>query len=347
MSLTIDINKKFKDFTLDVKLNTDNERMGILGASGCGKSMTLKCIAGIERPDSGRIILNGRTLFDSDKKINLTPQERKVGYLFQNYALFPTMTVEENIGCGLGGSRVLKKERINQMIDLLHLKGLEKRYPAQLSGGQQQRVALARIFAYEPDVLMLDEPFSALDTYLKENLQQDLIETLDKYRGDILIVSHNRDEVYNLCSKIAIIENGRIALTGNTKEIFRNPKKVVAARLTGCKNISRIERLTDYSLKALEWDLILQTKEKISSEVKFVGIRAHDIRISPDLKHENSHICKVQRINESPFEKNIICTSGRGELWWKISNAYWRETLQEQAPEYLTLPKDSLMLLED
>lgn len=346
MSLSIDISKKFKGFALEVKFNSFNERMGLLGASGCGKSMTLKCIAGIEKPDKGQIVLNDRILFDSEKRINLTPRERKVGYLFQNYALFPTMTVEDNISCGLKGGKTQKKERINQMIELLHLKDLERRYPAQLSGGQQQRVALARIFAYEPDVLMLDEPFSALDTYLKESLQQDLLETLDKYKGDILLVSHNRDEVYNLCHKIAIMENGSISLTGDTKEIFLNPKKLVAARLTGCKNISRIKKISDYTLKAVDWDLILHTKEKISDQVKFVGIRAHDIRISYDLKTENSFLCKVQRINESPFEKNIICSSGLDELWWKISNAYWVNTLEERVPEYCRFPKEALMLLE-
>lgn len=346
MSISIDISKKFKDFDLLVKFNCDNERMGLLGASGCGKSMTLKCIAGIVKPDKGRIILNNRVLFDSDQKINLTPQERKVGYLFQNYALFPTMTVEENIACGIKGSSLQIKERIKQMIELLHLNDLENRYPAQLSGGQQQRVALARILAYEPDVLMLDEPFSALDTYLKESLQQELLETLNKYKKDILIVSHNRDEIYNLCNKISIIENGRISLMGDTKEIFQNPKKLVAARLTGCKNISRIQKISDYTLKALEWDLILHTKEKITEEIHYVGIRAHDIRISPDIQSENSLVCKVQRINESPFEKNIICSCGGCELWWKISDAYWASTLNERVPEYLRLPKDALMLLE-
>lgn len=346
MSLSIDISKKFKGFSLEVRFNTENERIGLLGGSGCGKSMTLKCIAGIETPDRGRIVLNDKILFDSDKKINLTPRERKVGYLFQNYALFPTMTVEENIGCGLIGSRAKKRDRIGEMVELLHLKGLEKRYPAQLSGGQQQRVALARIFAYEPKVLMLDEPFSALDTYLKENLQQDLIKTLDNYIGDILIVSHNRDEIYNLCSKIVIMDTGRIALSGSTKEIFKHPKKLVAARLTGCKNISRIEKLSDYSLKALDWEVILHTKEFISDQFNFVGIRAHDIRTSSDKQTMNSIDCKVLRINESPFETNIICTAGKAELWWKISNAYWRNTLGEQSPKYLSLPKESLMLLE-
>ncbi|MFV0343726.1 MAG: sulfate/molybdate ABC transporter ATP-binding protein [Anaerocolumna sp.] len=346
MSLSIDISKKFKGFTLNVKLNTANERMGLLGASGCGKSMTLKCIAGIETPDQGRIVLNDKVLFDSERKINLTPRERKVGYLFQNYALFPNMTVEENIGCGLQGRNTKKRERISDMIEFFHLKGLEKRYPSQLSGGQQQRVALARIFAYEPKVLMLDEPFSALDTYLKENLQQELLEVLDKYHGDILLVSHNRDEIYTMCNHVSILEKGTIILSGNTKDIFREPRKVAAARLTGCKNISGIEKLSDYTIKALDWDLILHTKEVVSDRMKHVGIRARDIRVSTDLQGINSFPCTVQRIHESPFEINMICKSGTRDLWWKISNAYWKNTLSEQVPKYMSLPMESLMLLE-
>lgn len=345
MSLSIDISKQFKDFTLEVKLDTANVRMGLLGASGCGKSMTLKCIAGIETPDRGRIVLNDQVLFDSEKKINLTPRERRVGYLFQNYALFPHMTVEENIGCGLIGSKDKKRARINEMIVLLHLKGLEKRYPAQLSGGQQQRVALARILVYEPNVLMLDEPFSALDTYLKESLQQDLLETLENYLGDILIVSHNRDEIYHLCSKIAVMDAGKIALAGPTKEIFANPQKLVAARLTGCKNISSVEKLSANTLKALDWGVVLQTREVITDQIKYVGIRAHDIRRASDLQTINSLACKVLRINETPFETNIICSCGKEELWWKISKSYWN-TLGEQQPSYLSLPQEALMLLE-
>ena len=180
MSLQAAIKKRFSGFSLDVSLNTDGGVMGILGASGSGKSMTLKCIAGIETPDEGRIVLNGRVLFDSEKHINLPPQKRKVGYLFQNYALFPNMTVETNIAAGLSGSKEEKQEAVARMIRLFKLEGLEKRYPSQLSGGQQQRVALARILVYEPDVIMLDEPFSALDYYLKEQLQFQVREVLGR-----------------------------------------------------------------------------------------------------------------------------------------------------------------------
>src|SRR5665647_158256 len=144
MSLLVNIKKKFKGFTLDVHFETGEGYLGILGASGSGKSMTLKCIAGIETPDEGRIILNGRVLYDSENKINLKPQSRNIGYLFQNYALFPNMTVEDNIGAGIKLPRNEKKQKINELIKTIHLQGLEHKYPSMLSGGQQQRVALAR-----------------------------------------------------------------------------------------------------------------------------------------------------------------------------------------------------------
>jgi len=347
MSLYVDINKKFKDFSLDVKFETTNERLGLLGASGCGKSMTLKCIAGIERPDEGRIILNDRVLFDSKAKIDLPPQTRKVGYLFQNYALFPHMSIEDNIGCGLKGSNKSKRPRVDKMIELLHLQGLEKRYPLQLSGGQQQRVALARILVYEPDVLMLDEPFSALDTYLKENLQEELLEVLSEYHGDTLIVSHSRDEVYSLCEKIAILDNGNLTLTGKTVDVFNKPTKLVAARLTGCKNISRIKKVSEYEVEAIDWGIVLKTQEVVSDNINYVGIRAHDIIPAKDKNEDNALSCKPLRIVESPFENNIILSScSSGELWWKVSKAYWMNTLVGKVPEFIMLPKDSIMLLE-
>jgi molybdate transport system ATP-binding protein len=346
MSLTVDIRKKFKDFSLNVKFDTSEDRIGLLGASGCGKSMTLKCIAGIEKPDEGIITLNGRVLFDSSQRIDVIPQKRKVGYLFQNYALFPNMTVAENIGCGLRGSKADKLPRINEMIEMLHLQGLEMRYPMQLSGGQQQRVALARILAYEPDVLMLDEPFSALDSYLKESLQQELLENLAVYHGDTLIVSHNRDEIFSMCDKLAIIENGSLVLTGKTSEIFNNPIKLVAARLTGCKNFSRARKISEYEVEALDWGMNLKTAAKVTENMKYIGIRAHDLRPATDNTLENTLPCRLLRIAETPFELNIICKSNSNELWWKVSKAYWHTSLYEKVPEYIRLPKESIMLLE-
>ena len=168
MAIDVKILKKWGEFCLDIRFQSQSKRIGILGASGSGKSMTLKSIAGIETPDSGYIEIDGNILFDKETKINLKPQKRKVGYLFQNYALFPTMTVEQNIAAGLKGKKPVLRRRVGEMVRKFGLTGLENRYPHQLSGGQQQRTALARIMAYEPKVILLDEPFSALDMYLKD-----------------------------------------------------------------------------------------------------------------------------------------------------------------------------------
>ena len=192
MSLYVDIEKRLGAFHLRARLEVQDETTALLGASGCGKSVTLKCIAGIMTPDRGRIVLNDRVLFDSEKKIDLTPQQRRVGYLFQQYALFPNMTVEQNILCGIrAGSRSEKRALAAEKLRMFRLEGLEKKHPAQLSGGQQQRVALARILCSEPQAILLDEPFSALDSYLKWNLELELTELLSGFRGPILWVSHD------------------------------------------------------------------------------------------------------------------------------------------------------------
>ena len=190
MSLSVDIEKKLGAFHLRSQFEAPDETMALLGASGCGKSMTLKCIAGIVTPDRGRIVLGGRVLFDSEKKINLPPQQRRVGYLFQQYALFPNMSVEQNILCGIrSGDKAEKRRVLAGKIRMFRLEGLEKKHPAQLSGGQQQRVALARILCSEPEAILLDEPFSALDSYLKWNLEIELADLLATFNGPILWVS--------------------------------------------------------------------------------------------------------------------------------------------------------------
>ena len=211
LQLGVEIKKKLKEFDLDISFSAGKGCLGILGPSGCGKSMTLKSIAGIVTPDSGRIALQyakgeaagGRVLYDSALKINEKPQMRRVGYLFQNYALFPNMSVEENIAVGLKGMEK-KKAKVGEMIERFRLTGLEKRYPGQLSGGQQQRVALARILAYEPEALLLDEPFSAMDTYLREGLRLELSKVLADYDGVSVMVTHDRDEAFQLCKNIML-----------------------------------------------------------------------------------------------------------------------------------------------
>lgn len=222
MSLFVKIRKKTGDFVLDVDFCHEMGITGVLGASGCGKSMMLKCIAGIEKPDEGQIILNGRVLFDSEKKINLKPQERKVGYLFQNYALFPNMTVAQNIRCGLSKEKDERKieEKLSNMMEVMDLVQCQRLYPSQLSGGQQQRTALARILVSEPELLLLDEPFSALDSQLKEQLQFQVRKILEGFEKEALLVSHSKEEICYFCNQAAIMENGKILNYGRTKELF-------------------------------------------------------------------------------------------------------------------------------
>lgn len=207
--------------------------VGILGASGCGKSMTLRCIAGIEIPDSGKIILNGRVLYDSEKKICLPPQKRKVGYLFQQYALFPHMTVRENLEIVAGVAKT--ENEIAKYLALLHIEEIVDSYPERLSGGQKQRVAMARMLLTKPELVLLDEPFSALDNYLKEVLELEIMQLFQKLSVESIMVTHSREEAYRICSYLFVFERGQVSREGETTKVFQDPKTVATAKLTGCK----------------------------------------------------------------------------------------------------------------
>ena len=340
--LEVNIQKELKEFDLEVEFELRKKRLGILGPSGCGKSMTLKSIAGIVNPDKGVVSLTTdkeTVYFNSDKKINLEPQKRNVGYLFQNYALFPNMTVEENIACGL--PKNYDEKIISEMIKRFRLDGLEKRYPRQLSGGQQQRVALARILAYSPDVILLDEPFTAMDTYLKEQLRIELANTIRDFEGFSILVTHNRDEAFHFCDELIVLDKGKIIAKGDTYEIFENPKKVQVARLTGCKNISKIEIIDDYHLKSLDWGITFEVSKKISSNITHIGIRAHDF-VSACKDDINSFDTKNSSVLEMPFEWEI--TLGNG-LWWKSDKLIHEHEFT--IPEYLKIDPLNIILLEE
>jgi molybdate transport system ATP-binding protein len=345
MGLMVDIKKKLKGFNLEVAFETNGQYLGILGASGSGKSMTLKCIAGIEKPDEGRIVLNGKVLFDSGKKISLKPQERNVGYLFQNYALFPHLTVEENIGIGISRPKQEKNQEIKDMIRSFHLEGLEKKYPNQLSGGQQQRVALARSIVYKPDVLLLDEPFSALDSHLKEQMQSEVLELLKLYKGEVLMVTHSRDEAYRICKNLFIIDKGSSVLFGDTKEIFEQPRLLAAARLTGCKNITECEVLSPHSIRAMDWDIVLETEKTVSENTKYVGIRAHEFEMvdaSIAENKKNTFKCRVSNIVEDVFEYNIFLEN---KILYKVKKVEW-DSRKDKESLYLKVHEDSILFLE-
>ena len=343
MQLTLDFEKKLEDFHLRVHYEGEASRIGILGASGCGKSMTLRSIAGIETPDRGLIRLGSRELFDSSQKINLRPQERRVGYLFQNYALFPTMTVEQNIMAGVRGSKEEQRKRAQEMVRAFQLEGLEKRRPAKLSGGQQQRVALARIMAYRPMALLLDEPFSAMDYFLKEKLRLEMKQVLRKYEGLSILVTHDRDEAYQLCDHLLLMHEGSIIAGGPTKEIFDHPGTVEAARLTGCKNISRIRQVGPHRICALDWDnLELTTQEEVTDEITHAGIRAHDFFPCASETAENRIPAENPALTELPFEWYIVL---QNKIWWKVPKDIRSHDCSDCLPEALCVDPAAIMLL--
>jgi len=345
MTLALAIKKRLKGFELDLTFETGGGRLGILGASGSGKSMTLKSVAGIVTPDRGRILLNGRVLFDSSASVDVPPQQRRVGYLFQNYALFPHMTAIDNIACGrnLAKAEARRDPRIRELLGLLRLTELAERYPGQLSGGQQQRVALARILRSEPEIILLDEPFSALDEYLREQLHFQLAELLSNWGDNVLMVTHNRDEVYKLCDQLLVLDKGRIAAAGPLKQLFAEPGRLPVARLTGCKNISPVKRLAAYEVEAAAWGLRLRTAAPVAGDIVAVGIRAHDLRPAA-AGDPNAFPCQVADRGEGPFEHNIICrTPGPDPLWWKVA----KENLPGTLPASLSLPPEKLLLLRE
>ena len=348
MSLEINIEKKLDGFTLRAAFTAGNTSTALLGASGCGKSMTLRCIAGIVKPDHGRIVLDGRVLFDSDRHIDLPPQQRGVGLLFQNYALFPNMTVEQNVLCGLKTEKdpAARRAACAEMLHAMRLETLAKRYPAQLSGGQQQRAALARILVGKPRILMLDEPFSALDSYLREEVEGEVGSLLASFAGTALLVTHNRDEAYRLCKEMIVLNEGQVLRTGSTKAVFADPQSIAAARLTGCKNILPCTPLDSHTVRLDGWNTTLRLALPVPAGCTAVGIRAHDFTpCAADAP--NAIPVKAVSTSENPFDWNLICTppEGTAQLWWKVSKKSLCSAAPA-APHYLCAAPESIMPLK-
>ena len=350
MALEVDIEKRAGKFHLRSRFEAGNETMAILGASGCGKSMTLKCIAGVMQPDRGRIVLNGRPLYDSDKKINIPARRRSTGYLFQNYALFPNMTVAQNIGCGIPKRHKNRAERVREKIAAFYLDGLETQYPAQLSGGQQQRVALARMLASEPELLMLDEPFSALDSYLKWQLEQELLRILEDFGGTVLFVSHNRDEVFRLCDRVTIMKNGRTQEAGSKREMFLNPQTLSATLLSGCKNVSRARKTGDRTFFALDWGFELDAGRAVSNTLEHVGFRAHFFEVVGQ-GETMANVIEWERllVVEDMFSIIVMvrakgCAGDKAPLRCEFGKDVWARIKQAESV-YLRMPPDKLILI--
>ena len=346
MSLYLDIEKTLGSFHLQVQLQAGDETLSLLGGSGCGKSMSLRCIAGIVRPDRGRIEVDGVTLFDSERGIDLSPQARRTGFLFQNYALFPNMTVRQNIFCGARreSDAALREKKVNELMESFGLTSLAKHLPSQLSGGQQQRTALARILVSDPRILLLDEPFSALDAHLRFRLEREVRQVIRHFGKTTVLVSHDRDEVYRLSDRIALMEHGRIDAVGTRHEIFAAPVTSVGAALTGCKNISPVTPLPDGRVHTEEWGIDLTLPEG-AGEPGSVGIRMHDVRPGPG---PNAFRCRVIEEMENPFSMTVFLlpegSEGASPMGWELDKAEW-DALRAETVE-IHLPPESLLILK-
>lgn len=347
MSIFVDMEKRLGQFHLRVRLEAGNEVLALLGASGCGKSTTLKCIAGVEHPDEGRITVDGRPLFDPQKRICLSPQKRRVGLLFQGASLFPHKTVEENIYAatlreGDGGRR---RERTGALMERFALLPHARHYPHQLSGGQRQRTALARILASDPDVLLLDEPLSALDSHLRSQMEEALRQVIHSFGKTVLLVSHDREEVFRLADRIAIMEAGEIRQIGEKREVFSSPRTVGAARLTGCQNISAVQPGTGEHVLAADWGIPLRLPAPLGN-CTALGVRTRDIRPGPG---ENGFRCRVAQVVENPFSVTLTlfpvghpCTTPLG---WEVERSLW-ETLKTPEVE-IHIPPHAILCLKE
>lgn len=355
VGLFVDIEKRLPSFHLKVSFNTNEQPLGLLGGSGAGKSMILRCIAGIETPTKGRIVLNSKVLFDSEQKINLPSRDRRIGFLVQNYALFPHMSVAQNIAFGLpkGLSTLNIRTQVEEQLIAMQLQGLGDRFPHQLSGGQQQRVALARALASQPEVLLLDEPFSALDTHLRSQLEQQMTETLADYQGVTLFVTHNMEEAYRICPNLLALEHGRAVHYSSKYDIFEHPATVGVAQLTGCKNFSRAVLESSHQVQALDWSCNLQVIEPINSELFYVGIRAHQLIFTKDSSQVNTFPCWLARTVETPHRMTLFLKLHSAansyqdyHLQAEVFKEKWSTMKDESFPWYVRLDPLRLILME-
>lgn len=368
MSLEVCIKKAFPHFTLDVDISAGAETLGFLGASGCGKSLTMRCIAGIETPDEGRIVVNDRVFFDSAQGINLSPQERKTALLFQNYMLFPNLTVAQNVAAGIGKEvgKARRSEIVQSELKRFGLEGFDKRYPAQLSGGQQQRVALARMLAARPDILMLDEPFSALDAHLKGVLEQNLVSLFDAFDGTILYVSHDIDEALRFCDRIAVVEAGHIMEIDTGYELVNSPQSSAALKLSGCKNATPARRAGEHEVWLPKWGVRVKTEQPVPEDIAYFGVRARNVTAVTG-PGENCFCMRVDRASNSRFERTLLLgfderdesevptvTHTEDEMKYLHQHMFWRvstvDVPEDKLPKtgdmlWIHIPKDRIYLV--
>ena len=358
-ALEMSVEKRLENFDLKVELHAAGCAVGLLGASGAGKTMTLRMIAGIVTPDRGKIVLNSRVLFDRATGKNIPAASRKVGVVFQDYALFPHLTVAENVGFGL--SRLPRSERLVRVatqLQRMQIAELAGRYPAEISGGQRQRTAIARCLAIEPDALLFDEPFAALDPHLRRQMEEQLRETLTDYSGAVIFVTHDMEEAFRFCTDLLVLDSGRVIASGPKHQLFERPQTVVAARLTGCKNIVPARRIAPDRIAVDAWSCELacelQTAVPVPDRLTHLGMRSHQIKFGPELRGENTFPCWLVSSSESPHEMTLYLRlhapphpGDKPHLQADVPKDLWRTLSAQPQPWSIQLAPGRLLLLED
>lgn len=318
----------------------------IVGENGSGKSTLMKTLLHLQPPISGTIELG-----DGLKK-------NEIGYLPQQTLVqrdFPASVREIVLSgcqsrCGLRPFYNKEEKRVAQKaMEKMMIQDLADHCYRELSGGQQQRVALARIMAYEPSVILLDEPFSALDVFLKDRLQQEMMELLSDYDGTVILVSHSRDEIYRFSEELLVIDDGKQICYGDTKAIFDCPEQVEAARLTGCKNIVRVKRLDEHSIEIPDWGTRLHLEQEIDAEITHIGLRAHEFIPVWGEREDNCIPVKEKGKAEFPFEWKYFLkgeTEESDDICWYVQKNLWDELTEKGIPDYLKLPEKEILLLK-
>jgi len=353
-TLEIDIERALENFNLLVNFSTGKGSVGLLGASGSGKSMTLRMIAGVSAPDRGCIVLNGKVLFDSATKCNLPAASRRIGVVFQDYALFPHLTVAENVGFGLSALPATERHlRVARQLESMHISELANRFPKEISGGQRQRVAIARCMAIEPDALLLDEPFAALDPHLRRQTEEQLRETLSDFNGAVVFVTHDMEEAFRFCTDLLVLDSGRVIARGPKHDLFERPATVAAARLTGCKNIVPARRMAGDRIAVEAWNCELASAPEVPEGLTHIGFRSHQVIFQPAAECENTFPCWLVSSSEAPHEMTLYLRLNQcpqlGEpahLQADVTKDVWRVLQTQPQPWRVMLDPARLLLLK-
>jgi molybdate transport system permease protein len=353
-TLDVDIEKTLDSFQLRLKHRTGQGAVGLLGASGAGKSITLRMIAGLVAPDCGRVVLSGRVLFDSAKGESIPAARRRIGVVFQDYALFPHLTVAGNVGFGLRGLAANERRaRVERQLAFMHISELAGRFPKEISGGQRQRVAIARCMAIEPDALLFDEPFAALDPHLRRQMEEQLRETLAAYKGAVVFVTHDMEEAFRFCSELLVLDRGRVIASGPKHQLFERPQTVAGARLTGCKNVVAARRIASNRVEVDAWECALETAAPVPPSLTHIGIRSHQIAFQPPADGDNAFPCWLAGTSEAPHEMTMYLRLHRApregdapHLQADVPKDLWRTLVQLPQPWRIGLDPARLLLLE-